>query len=366
MSYVLHAWQVSPYSAKVRAYLRYKGIAFEEKAPNAIALGTKIKRAVGASIMPTLEGKGQHRGQWLQDSREILNVLEERHPDPITVPEGNRQRIATRMLEVYADEWLPAVALHYRWSIPENHRFALEEFARNGFPRLPDFAGRRLVAPIAKKMQSYLPFVGVDERTVAGIEATTKKLIAALDKHLEGHLYLLGGRPSVGDFALYGPLWAHLYRDPGSTQLFDDAPAVKAWFERLHRNAVVRGEFLPDDEIPETLEQVLRIAFEDAVPYFATLVAKINEYGDAHPEAKRIPRALGTAEITFDGHQGERKLITFAQWKLQHALAPLKEASPQAQDALQQWLKHLGAEALAELQIRYPMERHNFKLRLKR
>ena len=78
-------------------------------------------------------------------------------------------------------------------------------------------------------MASYLPRLGVSEQTIPGLEAVTTGLIAGLEAHLSAHDFLLGQRPCIGDFSLFGPLWAHLYRDPGTSSLFEAAPAVRAW-----------------------------------------------------------------------------------------------------------------------------------------
>ena len=54
-SLVLNSWPVSPYSAKVRAYLRWKGADFEDRPPSVFALQRRIQKAVGRAIMPTIE-----------------------------------------------------------------------------------------------------------------------------------------------------------------------------------------------------------------------------------------------------------------------------------------------------------------------
>jgi len=51
---------------------------------------------------------------------------------------------------------------------------------------------------------------------------------------LETHDFLFGARPNLAEFTLYGPLYAHLYRDPESGAIMKaKAPRVAAWTERL-------------------------------------------------------------------------------------------------------------------------------------
>ena len=54
MASVLHhfGWLVSPYSAKTRAYLEFKGIPFEDHVPSARRLYTEIRPAVGRVLTP--------------------------------------------------------------------------------------------------------------------------------------------------------------------------------------------------------------------------------------------------------------------------------------------------------------------------
>ena len=79
-------------------------------------------------------------------------------------------------------EWLPIVALHYRWNLQGNAAFAKAEFGRYGFPWLPGLLSRRLAAPMAGKMAGYLPLVGVHPETIPGVESFTGELISRLDK----------------------------------------------------------------------------------------------------------------------------------------------------------------------------------------
>ncbi|MEM6730185.1 MAG: glutathione S-transferase family protein, partial [Myxococcota bacterium] len=256
MSLTLNAWQVSPYSAKVRAYLRAKKIPFRERVPSFWTLSRPIARAVGKAVMPTVVTE---TGEWLQDSSEIIDQLEGRYSDPPIVPETPVQALASHLLELHGDEWLPTVIMHTRWNTPENSSFAINEFARDGFPWLPLFVSRPLAGKVAQRMQSYRSRLGITENTAPGIEGFGRSLIAHLEAHLATHAFVLGGRPTLGDFSLYGPLWAHVYRDPGSRSWFDDAPQVVGWMERMHdASAHMTGTLLGNDDVPETLDPIFR------------------------------------------------------------------------------------------------------------
>jgi len=356
--YVLNAWPVSPYSAKVRAYLRFKGVPFEERAPTSLQLLGRIKKAVGWAVMPTVEVDGE----WLQDSTVIIETLEQRHPEPSITPPGPTQRVADLLLELHGDEWLPMLAMHYRWNRPQNKAFAIDEFARYGFPRLPRLLSRVATKSLAEKMQSYLPVLGVTPETSAGVEAFAEALITRLDGHLAQHPFLLGSRPGIGDFAMFAPLWAHLFRDPGSTSLYDDAPNVRAWFGRLLGPSGVPGEFLPNDEVPETLDAVFETLFAEQFAFVRGLIGKVDAYCAEHPEATRVPRALGTHPFVIGGHAGERKLTTYTHWMAQRPLQAYHALEDKA--AADRWLSRVGGLEAMRHPIRNPQQRCDFEMSL--
>jgi glutathione S-transferase len=353
-----YGWLVSPYSAKTRTYLRFKQIPFDDHVPSIVRLRGTIRKAVGQMIMPTVQLAD---GTWLQDSSDIIDTLEAMHPDPCTVPSGATQRLASSLLELHGDEWLPMVALHYRWNVPENNAFAMDEFARYGLPFLPLFLGKRVVGPVAKKMQGYLPRLGVTDDTISGVEALATGLIADLNTHLSGHNFILGGRPCIADFALFGPLWAHLFRDPGTTSMFDDAPHVRGWMDRILAPDGKHGAFLADDEVPETLDPIFQRVFRDQLAWVQTLTEAINAWCAENPDATRAPRSLGGAPFQIGGCDGSRKLATFVQWKAQRPWTVYQNATSEDQAVLSQWVARFSPNNPLKDPIQNPFVRRNFK-----
>ena len=355
----LYGWPVSPYTQKTRSYLKTRGIPFEDIQPTTLVLARRIRSAVGRAIMPTVQ---LDDGTWLQDSAVIIDWMEAAHPEDTIVPPGPTQRLAACLIELYADEWLPMAALHYRWNVPENAAFALDEFGRYGMPWLPLFLSRPLSRRIGEKMAGYLPRLGVSEQTIPGLESVTTGLIAGLQEHLSGHDFLLGQRPCIADFALFGPLWAHLYRDPGTTALFDAAPAVRAWMARLESPSPLSGRFLPGDEIPQSLDFLFVDLFTDLWPHVTALQTAIDAWVAANPKATRVPRSLGSTRFTLGGTEGERRLITFLAWKAQRPLDALDAIDEPA--ATQAWLSRVGGEEMLTAQPASRQRRRGFTLQL--
>ncbi|EOD14629.1 hypothetical protein EMIHUDRAFT_96331 [Emiliania huxleyi CCMP1516] len=389
----LYGWMASPYTAKVRSMLSYKRLPFTDVVPSAMQLRLAVKPAVGRVIMPAVR---LGDGSWRQDSALICDEVERNHPDRPTRPPGATQRLAASLLELHADEWLPMVALHYRWNTG-NADWAVSEFGRCAFPMLPSLIASRLAQPVADRMRALCRVHGAVSPALAGIESFTERLIGTLERHLAAgsaagggpQPYLLGGVPCRADFALYGPLWAHLYRDPHSRAMFDGAPHVVRWFERLHghaadaafpqlaaRNAAAApastspdsasgsaARFLPDDEVPETLDPLFRALFDEQWPFLQLACAAVDEHAAAHPDAARTPRAFGYAPFVAGGVAGERRLLAYSAWRAQRpldeywglALAPSRELELRRVDA---WLARLGVrDAFRALQPAVRLER---------
>ena len=107
-------------------------------------------------------------------------------------------------------------------------------------------------------MRAYRPVVGISADTSVGIEKFAEAVIRALDAHFARHAFLLGGRPCCGDFALFAPLFAHLFRDPHSRFLFSSAPHCVRWLLELAGNPVAHGDFLPEDEANPYIKKQLK------------------------------------------------------------------------------------------------------------
>lgn len=317
--YRLYGGDISYYSGKVRAYLRHKRIPFEEYTATREIYKEIILPRVGWPVIPVVVTPDD---QTLQDSSDIIDALEQRFPEPGIYPKGPCQKLAALLLEVYGDEWLKIPAMHYRWN--HNTDWIIREFGRlsrpDASPEEQDEIGERTCRPF----RGSLPALGVSEATIPAIETSYQSLLRDLDAHLQEHEFLFGSRPSIGDFGLIGPLYAHQYRDPASGALMERiAPNVVAWVKRMMEPGTDNGsgEFLPDDHVPSTLLPVLeRMAAEQGPVLSATRVA-FEDWSRTHPD-EAIPRSIGMHSFTLERgkpHEakGERAIFPFDLWMLQ-------------------------------------------------
>ena len=97
--YRLFAWDFSYFSAKARAYFRYKAFngafTFEEVLATQDLIQGYIIPATGSNVVPQVQAAD---GSWLQDTSEIIDVLEARHPEGPVVPTGPRQRLTVYLI----------------------------------------------------------------------------------------------------------------------------------------------------------------------------------------------------------------------------------------------------------------------------
>ena len=342
--YVLYGAEISYFTGKVRAYLRWKDLAFDEVPANAAVYRDVIVPRVGFAVIPVLTTP---EGETLQDSTEIIEALERRHGGASVTPASGVQRLASALLELYGDEWLVIPAMHYRWH--HNREWALRAFGELSAPHATpeeQFAlGSRRAGPFA---QAAVLLGGAPDMHAA-IERSYEDLLVELDRHFAAVPYLLGTRPSIGDFGLYGPLYAHQYRDPASGALMRRlAPNVVQWVERMQSPPTPRaGEFLADDDVPETLLPVMRRMMREQLPVLADSALRLASWAAAHP-GERIPRTIGRHVFDLEGQRGERIVRPYSLWMLQRARDVYRQLAPAERERAERWLSTVGGAAFRD------------------
>jgi hypothetical protein len=215
---------------------------------------------------------------------------------------------------------------------------------------------------MADKMASYLPILGIDETTMPAIDDWIDELLDQLDLHFTSHQFLLGGRPCIGDFALFGPLYAHVWRDPGSRHRVESRPEVLAWIHRLRAPDGHSGHFLAGDEIPETLHPILQRMFREQWPVLAETVRAVENWIDAHPGSSKMARGLGPVECHIGDARGSRKMLSFQQWMLQRPLDIYHGLTDIERDTVAPFLDGVGGGAFTSMVIRRRLARTQYRI----
>ena len=359
-AYRHYGWECSPYSSKTRSYLRFKGIEHEDIYPTIVDFKRVIEKRLGYIVMPIVVTPDDTT---LQDSSAIIDYLEERFPEPTITPPGPSQQLASLLIELHADEWLPIIAMHTRWNDPQNSRYADKEFGGNALPWMPRFTHSYLGHHMAGlKMRSYRKVFGITANTQPVIDLWLEELLETLSQHLETHPFLLGSRPCLGDFALYGPLYAHVMRDPGSSHWINRRPLVRQWIDRLREPAGQPGVFLPNDEVPSSLDPIFRRLFREQFPILEQTVERVERWLVDNPGNPKLPRGLGQGEFTLGGVTEQRQLMTFQQWMLQRPLDCYHSLSEEDRVETDQFLRKVGGLEAMQTRISRRLTRQNFRI----
>ena len=365
----------SLFTGKARSYLLKKGVRFTELLASDARFLSEVMPKVGHMVIPVVETP---EGELIQDTTAIIDHVESRHAEPVLHPAGAVQGVVAQFLDAFGSNYLMPAAMHYRWSYrAEQEAFLRAEFARAVPPQVPYDQRLAMAGAIMDRFNGFLPNLGVTAETIPAIESAYEELLDVLEAHFRLHPYLLGGRPSVADFGLMGPLYAHLARDPVPAKLMRTrAPNVARWTERMNVAQIADPEFpgaedFPvDDALPETLEAVLRVAFAqweagiaaDAAcfdtwlaglsdPAPGTIVA-LNGQRQVHPN-------VGMVDYPWRGGTMRRASHIHSLWHLARAQDAARALSGEAAERLAAVLARTGGAKVMATTTSRRMTREN-------
>ena len=395
MTYRLFGWELSYFSGKARAYLRYKermgdlGEGFEDVLATPELVTGLLAPATGSGAVPQMQTGD---GSWVQDSSDIIDFIELHHdkvpviPSPAAAP---CQALASYLVELLADEWMVVPGFWERWhySLPDaqpNHVdynamqwgsvFAAgatgDERLAAGAGVFENLFGISEARSNPRGVYAGLVQLGCTEATEEAWWASMENILGLLDAHFGAHDFLLGGLPSLGDFGLFGPLYAHLYRDATSGfMLRTEHPIVSEWVERTYGNNVSArsyrqklyslgtdgelvarpatsdgGRWLPDDRVPPSLDAVVSVFFDEMWPMLTSTMEKTAAFiaSDTHEPGGELPgktfsadppwlaHQTGDGALTHDfeigGIQARRMVTPYHVWMLQRVAGVLARA----------------------------------------
>jgi len=399
------SWEHSYFSGKTRAYLRYKerlgGLepGFEDILATPELIQQLLSPRTGTGAIPQLEAPD---GTWLQDTAEIIDFCEAAHPAPPVTPPPDRprQRIASYLIELLADEWMVVHGFWERWhfSLPgdwPSHLHGNEQQWGAVLAPDEDGAGRREAAKTffevafgiseartaPRGVYAGLLHLGVDDRTEAAWETSALNLLQLLEAHFGAHDFTLGGLPALGDFGLMAPLYAHLFRDPvPAGALRVHFPLLSEWIERTNGTNALNsrtygqklyslgedgeltprpatsdgGAWLPEDRVPDTLMPLLGVFFAEMWPVLESSLATLTAFiaSDAHPSGGELPAKTFTASPGFEAHQtgsgalthsfeiggveGRRMVTAHHAWRLQRLSEAIAACGPAGRRAAEE------------------------------
>lgn len=361
----LYGAPCSLYTGKARAYLIKQRIPFRELTPTTEHYYNRVLPAVHRWMLPTLE---MPDGSFIQDGTIIIEHFENQSDISSTLPSTPKQKIVALLFDVIGMEGLLRPAMHYRWDFPEhNDRYMQQNFVVLSPPGTAD----PMTAAEAgmDRMRAASRAFGAVPETLPVVEELFMEVLDLLDKHLTEVPYLLGGKPSIGDFGLIAPFFGHLARDPyPSSMMKKHAHRVFRWTERMNRTECDMPEFpgqkeafLENDAIPDTLKAVLKKIGEDLVPESEVAAERINHWlADKEPApGDRIERGVDFGEFELRG----TRITALAQpWRfflLARVQKAFNELDDSAREEVRALLQDLGFESLLTLTIDREVKRHD-------
>jgi glutathione S-transferase len=290
---ILHQYETSPFSEKVRKLLAWKGIPWRAvEQPAIMPKPDLIPLTGGYRRIPVL----QIGADVYCDSQLIARVLERLHPTPSLYPRGSEG--TCHVWNLWADRFLFLAVVPLVFD--EIGAFVPKEFIEDRTKMAPgrDFAEIGKLAPPAREQ--------------------VRAMIATLEAQLaQGQRFLLGDEFSLADAACYHPLW-FLRVAPQAAGLTREWPRVAAWLERVEamghgeksalgasaalaiaRDATPAAAAPSDPQEPNGIAPGMRVSI---VPddYAFDPVAGVVTHASAHEIAvKRSEPALGEIVVHF-------------------------------------------------------------------
>ncbi|HEV7158819.1 MAG TPA: glutathione S-transferase family protein [Caulobacteraceae bacterium] len=219
----------SPYTRKMLAVLRYRRIPYRFLAAGSAQAEALPKPRV--ALMPTFYFPSAAGGlEAVTDSTPIIRRLEGLYAGRSLIPTDPAGAFVDALVEDYADEWLTKPMFHYRWTYPADIAKAAKVLPAWRNPTMDEATLARAAQFVGERQIGRLGVVGSNPVTGPVIEDSYRRFLAAFEAHLAAHRFVLGGRPSACDFAIFGQLTQLAAFDPTPMAIAAElAPRTIAW-----------------------------------------------------------------------------------------------------------------------------------------
>lgn len=382
--YTLYGAPASLYTGKARSYLRTQGIPFVEMSPGSDRYLNEIVPAVGRWIIPCMETPD---GTIIQDGADIIDHFERGPGQSLrrssSYPESPLLLAVAHVFELFGGEGLLRPAMHYRWNFDEqNLAFITAEFALTAPQNLTAVEAEQVFLHSSGRMRKAAVVFGVTPESQPLIETAFHEWLDLFEAHLVNHPYLLGNRPTIGDYGLIAAMWAHLFRDPAPTMVIKQrAPRVGRWVERMTTSEPYRHEYDGDDgnliaadELPATLLAMMRYVSEEYLPEISAHVDVANAWLADHPEIEAGTNGLddpairgltggrgldagGSATFPWRGIELTTSVMPYRFWLMQRLHDDLAMAAADDVDRVRRVFADAHLEALLDLRTLRRVER---------
>lgn len=251
----------SPYTRKMLGVLRYRHLPYSVYWGNGnIPEGYPEPKV---RLLPTFFFPDGDDGELVPvtDSTPIIRRLEKDYSGRSVIPTDPVLRFLNELIEDYADEWLTKAMFHFRWAHEADWKNAAPLLVFWGMNTAPKDMADKFAADFAKRQIDRLYVVGSNDVTAETIESSYARLIDCLDKLISRKGFVLGGRPSSADFALFGQLTQLTVVEPTSAAITRDrSQRVRAWVDLMEDLSGVQptdDDWFTAEEASEALAPLL-------------------------------------------------------------------------------------------------------------
>ena len=292
--YTLHGFDPSPYSVKMRALMRYRRIPFVWD-----ALGSPRDVAVAAGLPPVIAVLRFPDGRLMYDSTPLAYALEREHAGRSVIPDDLVLAYLSDLLEDFGDEWITKMMFHYRWYYAPDRAFAQTWIVSSRDPTMEEQKRRQAMQAFNDRQVGRMALVGCTEQNRPVIEDSYRFVLDTLDRHVRSQPYLLGSRPCLGDFGLYGQLQILSVDPTPAAEMRARAPDLFCWLMRLDDASGIEGEWVdPAAPLPEAVEALLRHMGQTYLPFLAANARAVQD-GAPELEVELLGRAFSQAPFRY-------------------------------------------------------------------
>ncbi|MBO6729088.1 MAG: glutathione S-transferase N-terminal domain-containing protein [Maricaulis sp.] len=295
--YKLHGMLMSPFSMKLRAYLRYRHIPFQWC--NSIKANEIAQTKVKTYMVPVIEYPD---GRFENDSTPIIDKLEAAISTRRTEPDNEADAFLAFLIEDFADEWLLWPFFMYRWRTEADRTFNSEwinyealhgQVAGEHFSQMSAFWAQRQTKLVKKTCG------GPENHAV--LERSLADFLGIMEDAVKQGLFFFGTRPSRAEIAIFGVLSQLVQDFTASAMLRNQAPFTMRWVGMIDDLSGIDGDWEPlHSDSAKLMSSPVRKILEQSAKYHLPLLL-------ANDQAL----AAGDAEMAFDidGHSYRRAAL---------------------------------------------------------